>query len=489
MSATPVDADLLIIGSGFGGSLAALLAQRIGRTAIVVDARRHPRFAIGESSTPLANLILESLADRYELPWLKPLANYASWKATYPTLGVGLKRGFSYFQHHPGEPFRPDPDRGNELLVAASHGPADADTHWVRAEFDHFLANQVVAAGIPLFESTRLTSLKATSHGWELWGEPDFHATARFILDASGDGGFLRRQLNLGDETADLETWSRGLYGHFTDVMPWETIYRAAGGDSAPHPFAADDAALHHIFPGGWMWNLRFDHGVTSAGFALATPVDTNLTPETEWRQLLDRYPSIGAQYAHAKLIAPDTGLVRTGRMQRLSADIAGPNWALLPTAAGFIDPLHSTGNSHTLIGLERLLTILERDWSRDTQAAALAEYARLTRLELLRIDRIVAGCYRHFADFPRMIAWSLFYFLTAIWSEHRRRTAPREAPPSFLAATDPELTALFDAVRAQLDDPRTPTPRALAAFRDAVEPINLADLGNPARRNLYPYI
>ena len=35
---------------------------------MLIERGRHPRFAIGESSTPLANLLLEELADRYDLP-------------------------------------------------------------------------------------------------------------------------------------------------------------------------------------------------------------------------------------------------------------------------------------------------------------------------------------------------------------------------------------------------------------------------------------
>ena len=64
----PIDADVAIVGSGFGGSLAALALLKRGQRVVLVERGRHPRFAIGESSTPLANLLLEELADRYDLP-------------------------------------------------------------------------------------------------------------------------------------------------------------------------------------------------------------------------------------------------------------------------------------------------------------------------------------------------------------------------------------------------------------------------------------
>ena len=54
----PIDADVAIVGSGFAGSLAALALLKRRRRVVLVERGRHPRFAIGESSTPLANLLL-----------------------------------------------------------------------------------------------------------------------------------------------------------------------------------------------------------------------------------------------------------------------------------------------------------------------------------------------------------------------------------------------------------------------------------------------
>ena len=264
------DVDVLSVGSGFGGSLTALLCRQIGLSPLVIDSGAHPRFAIGESTTPLANLVLESLAHRYRLEALLPFTNYASWTQAHPQIGVGLKRGFSYFHHSRGRPYRPSAPHDSEWLVAASHGPEDADTHWFRADFDHFLVQQLNAQEIPCLERTELVSLSATTDGWrvgtrEANGEPRGEITARFLIDASGPGGALARRLSIPDSTAALHTRSRAIYAHFKGVKPWEPLYRNVGGVSGDHPFPADAAALHHVFDGGWMWVLRFDNGVTSA--------------------------------------------------------------------------------------------------------------------------------------------------------------------------------------------------------------------------------
>ncbi|MFM8219202.1 MAG: FAD-dependent oxidoreductase, partial [Planctomycetaceae bacterium] len=114
----PQACDVLVIGSGFGGVLSALILQRRGLRVVVVDRARHPRFLIGESSTPMADLVWHDLCQAHQLDRLAPLAEYGSWQSSYPQLPCGLKRGFSYFAHPPQQPsqdWRP-PARFPQLL-------------------------------------------------------------------------------------------------------------------------------------------------------------------------------------------------------------------------------------------------------------------------------------------------------------------------------------------------------------------------------------
>src|SRR5262245_1789387 len=96
------DFDLAIIGSGFSGSLLAMIARRAGRSVMLLDRGAHPRFAIGESTSPLMNLVIEQIADRYDLPRLKPLTTWGEWQRNYPQVVGGLKRGSTYFKHESG---------------------------------------------------------------------------------------------------------------------------------------------------------------------------------------------------------------------------------------------------------------------------------------------------------------------------------------------------------------------------------------------------
>jgi FADH2 O2-dependent halogenase len=140
--------DIAVVGSGFGGSLMAMIARRLGRSVILLERGRHPRFAIGESSTPLANLLWEELASRYGLTRLASLSRWGSWQRHHPHIACGLKRGFSFFHHRFGKLFRVSEERDEQLLVAASPRDEIADTHWYRPEFDEFLVQEARACGV-----------------------------------------------------------------------------------------------------------------------------------------------------------------------------------------------------------------------------------------------------------------------------------------------------------------------------------------------------
>ena len=97
-----------VVGSGFAGSLLARILAVQGHEVVLLERGSHPRFAIGESSTPLANLSLERIARRYGLDDCYQLAAHGRWVARFPELRRGLKRGFTFYRHHPGWPFHVD---------------------------------------------------------------------------------------------------------------------------------------------------------------------------------------------------------------------------------------------------------------------------------------------------------------------------------------------------------------------------------------------
>ncbi|HWB09587.1 MAG TPA: FAD-dependent oxidoreductase [Pirellulales bacterium] len=490
MSEIHLQVDVAVIGAGFGGSLTALLLQRLGRTVAVVERGSHPRFALGESATPLADLVLGDLARRFDLPRIAPLAEYGTWQQTYPQLVCGLKRGFSYFHHLPGEPWQPQEGHANELLIAASEGPADADTHWLRSQFDQFVVGEARAAGVSLLERAEIGELVG-GPPWRLsgtFGGETFVIDASFIVDASGEGRVLAKKLNIADEPQRMQTCSRSIYGHFRDIHPWCEIMQEVGASLAHHPFPCDDAAVHQVFDGGWMWQLRFNNGVTSAGWLLDAErfsLQSSLPAAEEWKQWLARIPSIGSQFRDARLIDPPEGLRRTPRLQHRLVRSAGPGWAILPTTVYTLDALHSTGNAHTLAGIERLIDLIEEHWLRGDMTSQLAEYNRVLQAEITHIDTLVHGCYRAMGQFELFAPFTMFYFIAAHNCEARRREGRRKqaflwaAEPGFCVALAEMHERLVQITRAGPASPADVRSFALDVARH-LDPYNVAGLKFP---------
>src|SRR5262249_33209668 len=151
--------QVAVVGSGFAGALLARLLARQGFDVALIERGTHPRFAIGESSTPLASLCLERLGRTYGLDDLHQLATHGHWIRHHPELRRGLKRGFTFYRHHPGRAYANGAGNDARLLVAASPNDLVADTHWLRADVDHHLVRAAEAAGVAYQDHTRVTAV------------------------------------------------------------------------------------------------------------------------------------------------------------------------------------------------------------------------------------------------------------------------------------------------------------------------------------------
>ena len=152
--------DITIVGSGFAGSITAMGLHKLGYRVCLIEREKHPRFAIGESSTPIADMVLRSLADEYDLPFLKKISRYGEWQKHYPEVVCGLKRGFSYYPHQRGTLFHSSRDHENELLIAASENDDNSDTNWLRSDVDHFLVKQAQDLGVQYLDQTEITDME-----------------------------------------------------------------------------------------------------------------------------------------------------------------------------------------------------------------------------------------------------------------------------------------------------------------------------------------
>lgn len=486
------DYDLTIIGSGFGGSLLAMVARRLGLSVLLLEKGSHPRFAIGESTSPLANLLLEQLTTRYDLPRLLPLASYGPWQRTYPEVGCGLKRGFTYFHQEKGQAYQTASDRSNQLLVAASPHDEAADTHWLRADVDEFLMREAIDTGAeywdqvtlnaPEWHTAAVPSVTGNRHG-----EP-FSARTRLIVDATGPRGFLSKALGLPEAAFAEYPATQSLYSHFTGVRRCDAMPEFRNEDTETPPYPIDDAALHHVFDGGWMWALRFSNGITSAGVAVTDALASELNlaeGEPAWQRFLLRFPSVGAQFADAVPVRPFT---YAPRLAYRASVAAGPGWAMLPSAAAFVDPLFSTGIPLTLLGIERLGRILEETWGSEALTTRLYEYGEMALEEADATADFIGACYAAMHRFPIFASLSMFYFAAASYSEMARRLEKPHLVRRFLASDHaefgPSLRCASDWARRQGSDL---DPAAFdAKVSEAIACLNIAGLNDPQKRNWY---
>jgi len=459
--------DIAVIGSGYAGSLMAMVARRLGRSVVMVERGTHPRVVIGESSTPLSNLLLEELADRYDLPRIKPLAKWGSWQAAYRELACGLKRGFSFFHAD-----------GRRMLVEASPGDEIADTHWFRADTDAFLVREACTLGVTYIDECVLQAPVRESDNWRLKGErcgAVVELRAKLLLDATGPRGFLHTALELGESVLPGCPETSVLYSHFSRV------HEIGAGAGAPFP--PDAAALHHVFEGGWMWVLRFNNGWTSAGFAVTAAAAERFgfaEGEAGWHRALQALPTVGKQFAEAQVERPFT---YAQQVSFRSAQMTGPGWALLPSAAGFVDPLFSTGFPLNLLGIAQLADVLRQHWGSPLLESGLREYAVQTDGNLLATGRLIAALYANMSDFSAFQTLSLLYFAAASYSETVRRLGKPERARGFLLWDDPvfgpESWAILErALAGDVNEERV--------YR-LIEDFDVAGLGKRPESGCYP--
>src|SRR6478672_9686484 len=182
-----IDADVVVVGSGFAGSLVALALNQRGRRVVLVERGRHPRFAIGESSTPLANLLLEEFAGKYDLPQIRVFSKWGTWQRSRPDVAGGLKRGFTFYFHTPGRPFEDDDSHARQLMVAASPNDDIGDTHWYRPDFDLNLVREAQTAGAAYLDETTIHRVEFTGSRASLEGTrggESVRIDAAFLVDA-----------------------------------------------------------------------------------------------------------------------------------------------------------------------------------------------------------------------------------------------------------------------------------------------------------------
>lgn len=304
----PTDLDVIIIGAGPSGSIAASLLHQQGKKVLVLEKQHFPRFSIGESLLPCCMQIIE------EANMLEAVNN----------AGFQFKNGAA-FQYA---------DRYTTFDFSDKFTPGPGSTFQVeRAKFDKLLADTAQIQGVDirfgqtvekvdLSEAPRLSVRNDQGKTYDI--------QAKYILDASGFGRVLPRLLDL-ECPSSLPTRS-AIFTHIEDNIV-DTHFDRNKILISVHP---DDPSI-------WYWLIPFSNGRCSLG-VVAEPeqlAQQGTDLKTQLLNMVKQEPSLHRLLKHAEIQVPCHEL--KGYSANVST-LATNQFALLGNAGEFLDPVFSSG-------------------------------------------------------------------------------------------------------------------------------------------------
>ncbi|MGB0989939.1 NAD(P)/FAD-dependent oxidoreductase [Halarcobacter sp.] len=328
--------DVLVIGGGPSGSVAACKLLKAGFSVTILEKLEFPRFVIGESLLPRCNEILEKngLIDVIEEQgfMLKPGAIFIDENKQEELIdfrnNLGQKWGTSY------QVKREEFD--NVLLETAKKWGADVRHKYEVIAYDN--------------DNNKVT---ATDENGE---ERVFKA--RFVLDASGYGRVLPKLLDL-DIPSDLRLRN--------------AIFTRVEGETRREKDKEGfiDIVIHDDNK-AWLWGIPFSDGVTSIGVVCEESYfeETGLSLEDFFDKVINEHEYLKEKYKDAKKLRP------VGVINGYSAAIKtmhGKGFALSGNATEFLDPVFSSGVTLALESSDRVGDLIIKelngekvDWQKD---------------------------------------------------------------------------------------------------------------------------
>jgi flavin-dependent dehydrogenase len=315
--------DVAIIGGGPAGSTAATLLAKAGRRVIVFEREKFPRFHIGESLLPFSAQTFDRLGVREKLD-----------DAFMPKFGgeitaaCGTKGVKFYFK----DGFRSQRDRAYQVT---------------RSEFDKLLLDHARQNGAEVREQTEVTKLDFSDDAVKIDIETvDGERStidARYLLDCSGRQTILGSLFSLKKTYDHLQKFS--VFAHY------ENVERLSG----------KDATLIRMVRGldRWFWTIPLTETRTSVGVVMDTATfrATKLAPQTALENFIAEQPLMVERMKNATRVSP---VYSAGDFSYRNTRLAGERWLLAGDAAGFIDPVFSSGVFLAIMSAEKAADTLE---------------------------------------------------------------------------------------------------------------------------------
>ena len=306
----PLQTDVVVIGAGPAGAVAAAFLRQQGRRVLVLEREQFPRFSIGESLLPQSMEYLEA---------------------------AGLLRDVveAGFQHKNGAAFAWG-DRYTAFDFRDKFSPGWATTYQVeRASFDKVLADAAARQGAEIRYRHAVTAVDVAGDRPRVCVRgPDgstYDVESRFLLDASGFGRTLARLLDL--ETPSDFPVRGALVTHVADGF-------AVGG---PFDRSKIRVTVHPQRPDVWFWTIPFSSGRCSLGVVadqafLARYAGSDIE---RLRAIVAEEPGLSALLKDAAWDTPARSLVGWSANVK---SLWGRHFALLGNAGEFLDPVFSSG-------------------------------------------------------------------------------------------------------------------------------------------------
>jgi tetracycline 7-halogenase / FADH2 O2-dependent halogenase len=394
--------DVAILGTGMAGGILGAVLTRNGLKVLLLDAGVHPRFAVGESTTPLASGLIRIIADRYQVPEIRPLSSFRDVQKQV-SRNCGRKQNFGFIYHREGQP--QDPEQINQLVVPSV---LRTETHLFRQDVDAYLFQVAVKYGAESRLATSITDVEIDpADGVLLTSDQGDRFRASYVIDASGFRSPLAENFGLRENPTRAKTHSRTMFTHMIGVRPFDDAPSAVRHNK-PSPW--HNGTLHHIFDGGWIWVIPFGNhpGSLNALCSVGLTLDPRAYPEgdvppgAEFDSFLRRFPDIAWQFQDAAAVRP---WVSTGRLQYSAKQVIGDRFCLTSHAAGFVDALYSRGLVSTLELINslawRLITAAqEDDWSTE-------RFTYLEDLQQGQFDFHDSQVYSSFVSFRDYDLWN----------------------------------------------------------------------------------
>lgn len=323
--------DVLVIGAGPSGTIAASIVKQAGFTVQIVEKMVFPRFVIGESLLPRC---MEALEEAKFLDAVKAKHFQQKDGAKFVMNGEVCDFNFSQ-QFTPG-------------------------WNWTwqvpRAEFDKTLADECEKMGVPIHYETEVTDIKIDDNGHSVTTVKKADGTeetisAKFIIDGSGYGRVIPRLFGLDKPSTQYPR--KTLFCHMTDPKRSEAV--------EPNRITV---YVHNLKT--WIWVIPFSNGNTSVGY-VGNPEFFEQFPgtvEEQFRALIMAQPELATRFGESEMLWEP----RTLQSWSATTDtFYGKGFVLTGNVTEFLDPVFSSGVTLASVSAQLASKMVIRHLNGDT--------------------------------------------------------------------------------------------------------------------------